>query len=322
LEGDRQFAGELARLAALQQHLRALEDPQADLSEIDSSLSPGVQRRLTARLLNEAIRAERVARADRDLEFLQRRARHLARLALSHPVRVHRPVPAPPPPVAPPPPTTVSPPPVRRAPRRRRTTRVVQPSLPLRGMDLPEFWSPTPVLGFRVWAVRAKLCGVQRAWETPCYTAGCLDFGEVDDPEVPHTDGRCRPPPCGLYAAKSSGVLVGEFGLPPAGRRWAYGMVALTGKVVEHERGYRARHARAVAVAVVEGRRLIRVDGPSGIEELFADPERLLELLPGRDPDRVEVVSDGGLVKERLVAYLDEVRLVAEGAGVATTGEG
>jgi len=308
MRDDHSLDDDLARLAALQASLRALEDPDADLSSIDAELAPGLQRRLAARIMDESIRAERVARAQQDLEFLERRARHLATLALSHPVRIRRPTP--PARVTPPP----SPPAPPLMPAKRRRRRVAVP-------ELPVFWSPTPVLGFRVWAVKDRLLGVQRAWTQRRYTAGCIDFGEVDDPEVPHTDGRCRPPPCGLYAAKEVGPLIDEFGLPPGGRRWAYGMVALSGKVVEHTRGFRARHATAVSVVVAERNRLIRVEGAEWLDLLFASPRAAVERIEDGHPEWIEVIADGGLLRERLAAILDEARLIAEAAGIDLSSE-
>jgi hypothetical protein len=278
---ERQLPDDLARLAALQAHLRALEDPNADLSAVDPNLTPGVRRRLTARSLDEAIRARRARRGAVGLQQTQRRARRLAHLARTHPIRVRRPT---------------AEPPARREP----------------DGGLPVFWSPTPILGFRVWAVGSRLRGAQRAWTGPTYTAGCLDFGEIDDPDVPHTDGRCVPPPCGLYAAKSISALVSEFGLPGGDSRWAYGMVALSGKVVEHEHGYRARRATAVAVAVVGRGELVRVERERDIAELFASPQRTVAEIGVLHPDRVERIVGMGPMVDRLITYMDGARLVHE----------
>ena len=65
-----------------------------------------------------------------------------------------------------------------------------------------EAWSPTPVLGYRVWFVLAgAFHGAWERWEHPSLRARCLTTSTDDG--VPHTDGRCGPHPCGIYAAKN-----------------------------------------------------------------------------------------------------------------------
>ena len=50
----------------------------------------------------------------------------------------------------------------------------------------------------------------------------------------------------------------------------AIGLVALTGKVVEHAAGYRAQYARAVALAISWGGSVFLGDDPQWIEAVFA----------------------------------------------------
>jgi hypothetical protein len=68
------------------------------------------------------------------------------------------------------------------------------------------FWSPVPVLGYRVWELDGD--GLQGArgvrWAAPALTARCGPDGRPDDPGVPHVDGRCGSPPCGIYALEES----------------------------------------------------------------------------------------------------------------------
>jgi len=52
----------------------------------------------------------------------------------------------------------------------------------------------------------------------------------------------------------------------------AFGLVALSGVVVEHERGYRAARAEAAAVVVVHRGGAVGGDDPSWIERLFERP--------------------------------------------------
>ena len=51
-----------------------------------------------------------------------------------------------------------------------------------------------------------------------------------------------------------------------------FGLVALSGKVVEHEHGYRAERARVVAAAVLSVGKLSLGADPQWIEDVFARP--------------------------------------------------
>jgi hypothetical protein len=134
-----------------------------------------------------------------------------------------------------------------------------------------EAWSPVPVRGYRVWTVhRDGLHGARMRWPEPNLTAECTRGGRD---EVPHSDGRCGPPACGIYAAKHPDLFFREFSTDWLG---AMGLVELSGKVVEHTEGYRAQHARVVALGLVgRGRSLVTHD-PAVIELAFADPDQAL----------------------------------------------
>ncbi|MBM3696439.1 MAG: hypothetical protein FJW79_10985 [Actinobacteria bacterium] len=131
----------------------------------------------------------------------------------------------------------------------------------------------TPVLAFRAWEIAGgRLRGVRVAWPVPTVEARCLDPGRwtfTGAADVPHTDGSCGPPPCGIRAAKTAaGALEAVVGREPL----ALGIVALAGKVVEHERGYRAAAATAVGMLVVSRGEAMRFDGFE-VDELFAAPD-------------------------------------------------
>jgi hypothetical protein len=49
----------------------------------------------------------------------------------------------------------------------------------------------------------------------------------------------------------------------------AVGLVAMTGKVVEHEHGWRAEEVTVLALALVRGGRVLTADDPDEIELLF-----------------------------------------------------
>jgi hypothetical protein len=134
------------------------------------------------------------------------------------------------------------------------------------------FWSPLPVLGYRFWYVFSGcLQGVRQTWLTPELEARCAR----PFPGAPHADGGCG---CGIYALKSPERLPRpeRIRLRP-GAGIAYGLVTLSGLVVEHERGYRAARATAAAAAVLfRGRGVCGADR-CWIERLFRQPDCALE---------------------------------------------
>ncbi len=122
----------------------------------------------------------------------------------------------------------------RHLPGRRRT--------PLRAKDVAveptgEFWSPVPVSGWRAWYWNGHaLHGVMQAWPDQSFTATCDSCPEV--PGWAHS--------CGVYAATGRDN-VAVFGPPDA---MVVGRVELSGLVIEHDKGYRAEHARIVELFV------------------------------------------------------------------------
>lgn len=148
-----------------------------------------------------------------------------------------------------------------------------------------EGWSPEPVVGYRVWHLDddGRVVGATgHVWSGPVMEAVCEQARRPYD-DLPHTDRMCSSfgYGCGVYASKSAAHL--EPG--PAPR--ILGVVHLYGKVVEHERGYRAARARVVAILADDGaNRLITADADL-IEMVFEQPAAALathgEIIP---PDR------------------------------------
>lgn len=92
-----------------------------------------------------------------------------------------------------------------------------------------EFWSAEPVVGYRRWRWNGNsLVGMQEPWPKAVHRATCSSCLEV--PGWNHT--------CGIYATKRKGLAYPEGTV--------LGKVELTGLVIEHEAGYRARTARIV----------------------------------------------------------------------------
>lgn len=142
-----------------------------------------------------------------------------------------------------------------------------------------EGWSPAPVLGYRAWYImKGGVFGAKVQWKTPELAATCLN--RVDGEDIPHSIGKCGPPACGIYAAKDLTVLQRELGLKVMGP--IVGVVGLSGKVVEHDHGYRASAASVFAIAgLVHGKRFA-TDDPDEIADVFAEPDRTIERLQAR----------------------------------------
>jgi hypothetical protein len=209
----------------------------ADLSDV----SPRLRAFAAGRGIDAAIRAARQAEIDRGREDLEAA---MARIVGSAPPTL----------------------PIRFQPRRS----LWDPTL-----DRDAYWSPTPILGFRVWEAGKRLQGARKPWLSPTYEAGCLrGSSEQFDDAVPHTDGHCGKPPCGIYAAKDPDPLLGKYWWRP-GR--VIGLVELSGKVVEHDFGYRARRATAVFLVVswIGGEEVAST--PEDVAAVFADPQGWLE---------------------------------------------
>ena len=149
--------------------------------------------------------------------------------------------------------------------------------------DMGEGWSPSPMRGFRVWRIEdGSVMGNQVQWAEPTLASVCLR--EVPGDDVPHAVDRCGPPACGIYAVKHLEMFPYEVA---AGRisRSIVGVVAMSGKVVEHEQGYRAARARVVAVVANGEGKTIVTDHPETISSLFDDPLGTLSELGDRTRD-------------------------------------
>lgn len=134
-----------------------------------------------------------------------------------------------------------------------------------------EGWSPTPIRGFRVWRIEDNgVLGNQMRWSTETMVAKCLQ--NVPGQDVPHSVERCGPPPCGIYAVKELDRFAPALANGTVARS-VVGVVAMTGKVVEHEIGFRAEKARTIAAMVnLDGTRAL-FDDHDRISTLFRDPE-------------------------------------------------
>lgn len=148
-----------------------------------------------------------------------------------------------------------------------------------------EWWSPRPVLGYRLWEMReGRLHGAWTPWPTHRKTAVCLDKQSRATGPVPHDAAECRRPPCGIYALASPGRLrraaehaIVNRAVPTT---LAIGLVAMWGRVVEHEHGYRAEHAEVVALALITAAAgkpavLVTLREPQDVAAAFAAPRQV-----------------------------------------------
>jgi hypothetical protein len=140
------------------------------------------------------------------------------------------------------------------------------------GRMFDDAWSPVPVLGFRMWTMQPfGLHGAKVTWRLPEMQAECLTTGGRDG--VPHSDGRCGRLGCGVYATKELGPLVGAH-LHQQSHSYAVGLVALSGKVVEHEFGYRAERAEIVALVAVAHGMYLATSQPAALVGICRTPAR------------------------------------------------
>lgn len=164
--------------------------------------------------------------------------------------------------------------------------------------DHREAWSPSAVHGFRIWfAEEDGLRGARTVWAKPTMSASCARRPS-DDIEVPHTDGRCGRLGCGVYATKRARPVIIEH-VPPNATGWVAGLVALSGKVVEHDHGYRAAVAEVVAVAAVGPDEVITTADPARISALFGSPGPLVGEAMVR-PHRADAIH------EQVIEYLED----------------
>ena len=139
-------------------------------------------------------------------------------------------------------------------------------------------WSPTPILGFRVWDVGPSgFHGYQQKWSASTLDAECLQT-KSNPGEVPHTDDSCGHPPCGIYAVKNVALLIKSAHGHPS-KRLAVGLVGMSGKVVEHESGYRAAKVQVLALGVPQKDEPFLTADQWQIESFFTNTSTLNLLL-------------------------------------------
>ena len=132
--------------------------------------------------------------------------------------------------------------------------------------------SPMAVVGYRLWAIRDDgLYGARERWQSAAMVASCRRGGT----DLPHSDGRCGRLGCGVYAVKDLQALLAGH-TDPDSRGFVAGRVELSGKVVEHEHGYRAERAEVVSAVAVGAETVAVARTPSAVEALFQTTEAFM----------------------------------------------
>lgn len=140
-------------------------------------------------------------------------------------------------------------------------------------LEMSEMWTPQPVIGYRMWGIGPfGLQGAKTVWTGPTLDAVCQTAFRTERVEVPHTDGRCGRLGCGIYAVRDLAALLDSELAQGVPDNLVVGEVALTGKVVEHEYGYRAAVATVTAAVVFHQGGAQFVDDPADLAQLFAAP--------------------------------------------------
>lgn len=153
-----------------------------------------------------------------------------------------------------------------------------------------EFWSPEPILAFRVWWWQfGKLRGqVSGEWTSHSMDAECRRVIEAEDcgippPHLPRQQRMCAGR-CGIYAFKTTDALIYEMVKVPWWKTWRlpdvveelpdtlFGAVRLTGRVVEAKDGYRAQHAEVIGVVRPESGQVWSTGDRDAVAAVFADP--------------------------------------------------
>lgn len=157
--------------------------------------------------------------------------------------------------------------------------------------DTGPLWSPTPLVGYRMWDVTLSgLVGrTGYRWPSPVLEAECRRNlrGQKVWNGAPHRrdeDG-CRGL-CGVNAFREAERLVADAMNHPVGFRpgrqvlehrgvipsGAYGAVSMWGRVIEHELGYRSQRARTMGVIVVTNTWAGAIVGEGPLTRFFDDP--------------------------------------------------
>jgi hypothetical protein len=174
-----------------------------------------------------------------------------------------------------------------------------------------DLFTASAIRGYRYWTLNVgQVVGLHGTpWRSHVLAAECRSAGGASPPHL-EARGACSGR-CGINAYDSPRRLVAAARSSPAGRRrlapsspdvglpipeGLYGEVALSGRVVEHEWGYRAERARVVRLLYVHANRIEAATDPGVIAAQFPSPSWAGERFeiglrfedPGQIPEGIE----------------------------------
>jgi len=121
-----------------------------------------------------------------------------------------------------------------------------------------------PIIAWRAWRVGTPTylasTNNNTRWVLGDMTAECIKSVRmyIGFHDGPAPSSECPDPGCGIYAVRQLEDLIDQPGVPRVRelvnrQNYVVGQVALWGKIIEHERGYRAQYARPVSIGIFDG---------------------------------------------------------------------
>ena len=175
-------------------------------------------------------------------------------------------------------------------------------------------FTPMPIVGYRMWRLGpGTIRGLSgQLWRSAAMDAACTN-GPEGSPHLPTAPCRGR---CGINAYTTPAQLLAAARSIRGPRRLSassphigipipealYGVVSLSGRVVEHDHGFRGQRARVIGLVMVHGREVQATGHPGTIAAHFPNPagsrRRFETRLIVDDPDDIPSVVVGLLSPE------------------------
>lgn len=128
-------------------------------------------------------------------------------------------------------------------------------------------WTPIPIVSFTMWELSGNTMRDDAVSWRGRRAVGTCDGSAAGD--LPHTTEACARGGCGIVGFRDLGLL----GDVPSDDLVCVGRLHMSGRVVEHEHGYRAELAEVVALIATDGSRWFRTRDRGQIDDFFATPE-------------------------------------------------
>lgn len=141
-------------------------------------------------------------------------------------------------------------------------------------------WTPIPIASFTMWNLSGETMHDGTVSWGGRTAVGTCDRSAAG--ALPHSADACARGGCGIVGLRQLGTIgdVSSDGLVGIGR------LHMSGRVVEHEHGYRAELAEVVALIATDGSRWFRTRDRAQIDDFFASPRvtfgQLSAPIPGK----------------------------------------